>query len=76
MKRNDDALRSALLLGVLGVAAVWAVRSGLLDAVLERLMGVHGGSRELRVGVTMDLASHSLTMEREPSPAMEGVPLM
>lgn len=39
-------LRSALLLGVLGVGAVWAVRSGLLDSVLERLLGVHGAPRD------------------------------
>jgi hypothetical protein len=68
MKRNDDGLRSALLLGLLGVAAVWAARSGLFGAARRR--------RELHVWVDTDLASHTLRMEREPPPEMEGVPLM
>jgi nitrogen fixation-related uncharacterized protein len=70
MKGNDDGLRSALLVGALGVAAVWAVRSGLFDSLLGR------GRREMHVLVETDLASHTLRMEREPPPAMEGVPLM
>jgi hypothetical protein len=69
MKRNDDALRSALLLGILGVAAVWAARSGLFGALLGR-------RREMHVLVDTDPASHTLSMEREPPPEMEGVPLM
>ena len=69
MKRNDDARRSALLLGILGVAAVWAVRSGLLDALLGR-------RPEMHVLVDTDLASHTLRMEREPPPEMRGVHLM
>ena len=69
MKRNDDELRSALLLGILGVAAVWAVRSGLFDSLLGR-------RREMHVLVDTDLASHTLSLEREPPPEMEGVPLM
>lgn len=69
MKRNDEALRSALLLGALGVAAVWAVRSGLFGVLLGR-------RREMHVLVETDLASHTLSMEREPPPEMEGVPLM
>jgi len=72
MKRDDDALRSALLLGMLGVGVVWAVRSGVFDAVLERILGVHGAPRE-HVAVEADLASHTLSMERGATP---GVPLM
>ncbi len=69
MKRSDGGLGGALLLGVLGVAVVWAVRSGLFASLLGR-------RREMHVLVDTDLASHTLSMEREPPPEMEGVPLM